>query len=579
MLPDGDTIFVRAGVYVESVVVDKAITLKGEGADFTRLYGLSLQTTVIVQHNGVIITGFTIDGGPDLLPTTHNRGGLAGIHLLNVQNCTVYGNKVVDCKFGVWLYGSSGNNVYSNVLDNKENGVMIDHSSDNTVTGNVAMNGENGIKLSESWGNTLRDNNMANNTNGFIVFATDAPNYLNDVDASNLVDGKRIYYLVNRENLVITPSSYPEMGFLALVNCSGITVKNCSGTDEYCGILLVENSNTTLTQNTLAEDLFGIWIKFCSNCTVSANNIESSREFSSIGIQVETSDGINIFGNTLMEVGVSLLSSSYNLVAENTLTNCTNYYGIRLDSSSNNIICRNQLISNSLNIVLSSSSDNKIESNSITVGGDGIQIYNVNSDRNIIDGNTIANQSGSGIFFGQSYDNKVSSNNLTGNGVGIGMMSSFRNTFTGNNITESALTISLSASEDSTFYNNNFITDKTQVHDAAWDRPTASSAINHWDNGTIGNFRSNYTGTDANGDGIGDTPYVIDNRNKDRYPLISPFIAPILSPSPSPTETQSPSPSPTVPEFTPLAALIVAAATCLVAVTVRKTKLSKPAHV
>jgi parallel beta-helix repeat protein len=41
-----------------------------------------------------------------------------------------------------------------------------------------------------------------------------------------------------------------------------------------------------------------------------------------------------------------------------------------------------------------------------------------------------------------------------------------------------------------------------------------------WDDGRQGNFWSDYTGTDINGDGIGDTRYVIDVLNQDRYPLI-----------------------------------------------------------
>ena len=41
-----------------------------------------------------------------------------------------------------------------------------------------------------------------------------------------------------------------------------------------------------------------------------------------------------------------------------------------------------------------------------------------------------------------------------------------------------------------------------------------------WDNGSRGNYWSDYNGTDANGDGIGDTPYVIDVLNEDRYPLM-----------------------------------------------------------
>jgi hypothetical protein len=43
----------------------------------------------------------------------------------------------------------------------------------------------------------------------------------------------------------------------------------------------------------------------------------------------------------------------------------------------------------------------------------------------------------------------------------------------------------------------------------------------HWDNGAEGNYWSDYNGTDANGNGIGDSPYTIDALNIDRYPLMT----------------------------------------------------------
>jgi hypothetical protein len=46
---------------------------------------------------------------------------------------------------------------------------------------------------------------------------------------------------------------------------------------------------------------------------------------------------------------------------------------------------------------------------------------------------------------------------------------------------------------------------------------------NFWDNGSIGNYWSWYKGVDANGDGIGDTPYVINAEAQDRYPLMNPW--------------------------------------------------------
>ena len=66
-----------------------------------------------------------------------------------------------------------------------------------------------------------------------------------------------------------------------------------------------------------------------------------------------------------------------------------------------------------------------------------------------------------------------------------------------------------------------------------------SSETNFWDNGSVGNYWSDYTGVDSNGDGIGDTPYVVDAPyNIDNYPLMDPFT--IQESQPSPTPSQGP---------------------------------------
>ncbi|MEM2794889.1 MAG: NosD domain-containing protein [Thermofilaceae archaeon] len=48
------------------------------------------------------------------------------------------------------------------------------------------------------------------------------------------------------------------------------------------------------------------------------------------------------------------------------------------------------------------------------------------------------------------------------------------------------------------------------------------TAANTWDNGLRGNYWSDYRGIDGDGDGVGDTPYVINSENVDRYPLVKP---------------------------------------------------------
>jgi hypothetical protein len=65
---------------------------------------------------------------------------------------------------------------------------------------------------------------------------------------------------------------------------------------------------------------------------------------------------------------------------------------------------------------------------------------------------------------------------------------------------------------------NNFIDNLQQVH-------LENSSNNTW-NGDYpqgGNYWSDYNGTDSNGDGIGDNPYVIDENNQDNYPLIAQY--------------------------------------------------------
>jgi hypothetical protein len=53
------------------------------------------------------------------------------------------------------------------------------------------------------------------------------------------------------------------------------------------------------------------------------------------------------------------------------------------------------------------------------------------------------------------------------------------------------------------------------------------SFANVWDDGypSGGNYWSDYSGIDVNGDKIGDTPYVIDVDNQDNYPLMGPWTA------------------------------------------------------
>jgi len=129
-----------------------------------------------------------------------------------------------------------------------------------------------------------------------------------------------------------------------------------------------------------------------------------------------------------------------------------------------------------------------------------------------------------GIYLVPSSNNTITRNNITantGSGIWTGGVS---NNITGNHIANNNIGILFHVSHD-LIYNNNFINNTKQVEDICWTNPWLPSSATILDDGypSGGNYWSDYNGTDADQDGIGDSPYVIDANNQDNYPLMGMF--------------------------------------------------------
>ena len=73
---------------------------------------------------------------------------------------------------------------------------------------------------------------------------------------------------------------------------------------------------------------------------------------------------------------------------------------------------------------------------------------------------------------------------------------------------------------------NCFVNNPNQLSGCVCEGKNVTEEIHTWDNGYKGNYWSDYSGIDQNNDGIGDSPYVIDDLNMDRYPLIVESVSP-----------------------------------------------------
>lgn len=150
-------------------------------------------------------------------------------------------------------------------------------------------------------------------------------------------------------------------------------------------------------------------------------------------------------------------------------------------------------------------------------------IYLCNSLNNNIIENIIVDNQASGISLELSLNTNITWNTITNNiYYGINLTCSSNNSITRNDIANNYCGISILDSSDNVIHHNNFMDNTIQVYVYI---NNFGDSVNVWDCGypSGGNYWSDYTGVDSDGDGIGDTPYMIDENNVDRYPLMGPW--------------------------------------------------------
>ncbi|MFP4655045.1 MAG: NosD domain-containing protein, partial [Methanohalobium sp.] len=205
-------------------------------------------------------------------------------------------------------------------------------------------------------------------------------------------------------------------------------------------------------------------------------------------------------------VRIYLIDSNNSMISENIVSN--NGWGIYLGYSNNNILKDNNADSNNVfGTHLAESSSNLINNNTASNNMVGIML-NYECNNNELTKNTVNSNNDYGIIFRHSINNKLNDNLICNNHNGICLFDSGGN-FIYNN-----------------FFKNtdNFVVDKFSSNICYTSKTQGPNIVggpfvggNDWTQPGGGGFSQNCT--DANNDGICDSPYNIDNKNIDYLPL------------------------------------------------------------
>lgn len=538
----GDVIAVQSGTYYENLKVNKMLTLLGvdTGGGKPVIDARESGSAVTLSVDGIRFEGFTVMNSSNSSKPMESKGfykivpegidpelAFAGILVDGSKNCTVENNTAILNDVGILLWKADDNTIINNIArENTYVGIALsEHCRNNTISGNSAVKSipGDGIRVSGS-NNSFIDNNVRDNAFYGIMLWESPNNVVQANTAQN--NGYSGLWLLNSSGNIVTKNNFGNNGE------SGISARDFS-------------NNSTISENYLSgNSKYGIYLRRSSNNSILRNDVNANVGW---GIGLHMSSENTVAANSVRDhpLGITLFDwSNDNLVLNNSVAMSENY-GLQLHNSSSNTIADNHVYRNGAGIGLySSSDDNKIEGNNASYNiGNGIDLDDCRNNvvsRNRADYNEWG---GIGLYLG-CEENSIEDNEAGyNNWAGINLNECQGNAVAGNNATRNVLCgIKLQGSQDNLLFQNNLVENAmdgaavrttspvtwillkfSQLTQDERARNAYDDAINQWDNGTAGNYYSDFDCTDPEGDGTCDSEHAISGGNSvDRYPLARP---------------------------------------------------------
>jgi parallel beta-helix repeat protein len=322
---------------------------------------------------------------------------------------------------------------------------------------------------------------------------------------------------------LLVPQQYPTIQAAVTASAPGDTIIVSSGT--YTENVIIRNSLTLTGAGNSSTFIDGqghgpgISIVAANGINISGFTIKNPGADNSTvlvisSLRVAVSHNV-IQGFSKQSNGTTIYNSNGIAVVNNLVTG--NLYGIAIQGGFGNTVQGDNSTGNAVGIGIFNSTGNIVKLNSFRYGSEGVRIWYQGSTGNLVARNMIANNSIAGISLLGSGGNRI-----IGNEVAF------------NHISSTSEGIYLSSSTGNSVYYNSIRNNTIQMFAVS----SADMNGSVWNDGGVkpkGNFWSNYNGTDADGDGIGDTqlPWPCPRGGQpctsftsvgvDKYPLMNPW--------------------------------------------------------